>query len=155
MKIQIKNRFTGNIIIEGEEENLKVFIAKNSGANLSGANLYRAYLSGANLSGANLSRANLSGADLSGANLSGANLSVGFKYTLNNIEYIQKTTPIQIFLIHYIVIIFDETIQIGCRHYTKNEWVNFNDEQINLMDLDKSLIWWKKYKDIILKLAEV
>jgi hypothetical protein len=85
--MKIKNRFTENVICEGE--NLKELLKANkanlswadlsranlSGANLSGANLSGADLSWANLSGANLSDANLSGADLSRANLSGANLS--------------------------------------------------------------------------------
>jgi hypothetical protein len=83
--IEIKNRFTGDVIISGEYESVKELLANLSGANLSGADLSRANLSranlseanlyGANLSGANLSEANLSGADLSGANLSGADLS--------------------------------------------------------------------------------
>jgi len=78
MKIQIKNRFTGSIIFEHDEEKnsilLVVKLAIESGADLSDANLRRANLSGANLSGADLSDANLSGADLSGADLSDANL---------------------------------------------------------------------------------
>ena len=79
MLIQIKNRWTGNLIFEGEFDCLRDAVAKARanlyGANLSGANLSGADLSGANLSGANLSGANLSGANLSGANLSRANLS--------------------------------------------------------------------------------
>ena len=93
MKIQIKSRWDGKVLWEGEAESLKEAIevavkqrADLSGANLSGANLYRAdlygadlsraYLSGANLSEANLSGANLSEANLLGANLYGANLNV-------------------------------------------------------------------------------
>jgi hypothetical protein len=54
---QIKNRFTGDVICEGEES-IKELAVKNK-ANLYGANLSRANLSGADLSGANLYRANL------------------------------------------------------------------------------------------------
>jgi hypothetical protein len=79
MKIEIKNRFTGAIILCDEYESLKDCLEENranlSGANLSRADLSSANLSSANLSGAYLSSANLSGADLSGANLSRANLS--------------------------------------------------------------------------------
>jgi hypothetical protein len=77
MNIQIKNRFIGDIIHEGDYVNILEALsgAIKSGANLSGADLSGANLSGANLSGANLSGADLSGADLYGANLSGANLS--------------------------------------------------------------------------------
>jgi len=92
MKIEIKNRWDGNVLWSGDAASLKdgLHIALKSradlyGANLSRADLYRANLSGANLSGADLYGANLSRADLyradlyradlSGANLSGANLS--------------------------------------------------------------------------------
>jgi len=70
--IQIKNRWTGEIIFESEKTTWKEVVeeAKNNGADLSGADLR-----GANLRGADLCEANLRGADLSGANLSGADLS--------------------------------------------------------------------------------
>ena len=81
MKIEIRNRWTNEVIYSAEAESLKAALvtcaklgANLSGADLSRANLYGANLSGADLSGANLYRANLYGADLSGANLSGANL---------------------------------------------------------------------------------
>ena len=90
MKIEIKNRYTDEIMLCGEYESVKDCLEKNrkanlseadlSGAYLSEADLSRAYLSGANLYGANLSRANLSRADLSGANLSEADLSGAYLY---------------------------------------------------------------------------
>ena len=80
-KLQIKNRWNGNVIYESEKTTIKdvcINAAKNGadlcGANLSGANLYEADLSEANLYEADLSGANLYEADLSGANLSGAEL---------------------------------------------------------------------------------
>jgi hypothetical protein len=96
MKIEIKHRWTGEVLFSGDYETLRdaVIAADFSGANLGGANLgganlrssdlsganlrsadlRSADLGGANLGGANLRSANLSGADLSGANLGGANL---------------------------------------------------------------------------------
>jgi uncharacterized protein YjbI with pentapeptide repeats len=74
MEIEIKNRFTGDIIIAGKYESIKDALEKNRGANLRGANLEGANLEGANLGGANLRGANLIGANLRGANLRGANL---------------------------------------------------------------------------------
>jgi hypothetical protein len=76
MKIEIKNRWNGAIIIAGEYENVResVLKAKKNGADLRSANLSGADLSGADLSGANLRSADLSGANLYGADLSGANL---------------------------------------------------------------------------------
>jgi len=76
MQLEIKNRFTSDVIFKAEAENIKAALqlAIKSGANLSSADLSRADLSGTNLSGANLSRADLRGANLYGANLSGADL---------------------------------------------------------------------------------
>ncbi|MCF8156699.1 MAG: pentapeptide repeat-containing protein [Rhodoferax sp.] len=82
MNPQIKHRYTGAVLFEGEAgmttrailEKATTAKANLYGANLSGANLYRANLSGANLRGADLSKADLSGANLYGANLIGANL---------------------------------------------------------------------------------
>ena len=58
--IQIKNRFTDNIIFESEKTTYK-------GADLCGANLYGANLYGADLCEANLYEANLRGAELNRA----------------------------------------------------------------------------------------
>ena len=84
MDIEIKNRFTGGVIISGEYESIGDALQKNSwtdlrwanlrGADLRGADLREANLSRADLSWANLSRADLRGADLSEANLSEDNL---------------------------------------------------------------------------------
>src|SRR5215216_2985189 len=77
MQVQIKNRWSGSVMVEGESNSLADFLVSKveAGAYLSGAYLSGAYLSGADLSGADLSGAYLSGADLSGAYLSGADLS--------------------------------------------------------------------------------
>ena len=84
MKIEIRNRWTNEVIYSAEAESLKAALAtcaklganlrsaNLSGANLSGANLRSAILSGADLSGANLRSADLYGADLYGADLYGA-----------------------------------------------------------------------------------
>ena len=88
MKIEIKSRFSLEVLFSHECENNSVAItlaaAINAKANLYGANLYGADLRSANLYGAdlrsadlgdaNLRSANLYGADLRSANLYGANL---------------------------------------------------------------------------------
>ena len=81
VKIQIKNRFTGNIIYESEKSTLKeaVVEAVANGADLRGVDLREADLRGVDLCGANLYeadlyRADLRGADLRGVDLRGANL---------------------------------------------------------------------------------
>ncbi len=57
--IQIKNRYTGAVILEGEYETLVDLINANPSANLESANLVRANLESANLESANLYSANL------------------------------------------------------------------------------------------------
>jgi uncharacterized protein YjbI with pentapeptide repeats len=69
MKIEIRSRYTGKIIIEGKYDDVKDCLMKNRGADLRGADLR-----GADLSGADLMRADLSGADLMRADLRGADL---------------------------------------------------------------------------------
>ena len=54
MKIEIKNRYNGNVIISGKYESIKDCLEKNKDADLRGANLGGAYLGGANLRGADL-----------------------------------------------------------------------------------------------------
>ena len=79
--VQIKNRFTDEVIAEGdtvrqaaENNKASLYRANLNEANLYGANLDGANLKGANLNGANLNRASLYGASLYEANLAGANL---------------------------------------------------------------------------------
>ena len=76
MTIEIKHRFTGEVLFACEAESMKIAVkmAIEAKADLSRANLSGSDLSGADLSRANLSWANLSGSDLSGSDLSWANL---------------------------------------------------------------------------------
>ena len=73
IKIEIKNRWTGNILFEYLSENntIKKTVSE---AIKSEANLRRANLRGADLCGADLRGADLCGADLCGADLCGADL---------------------------------------------------------------------------------
>ena len=93
LKIEIKNRFTGKVLFEYENENntIKDTLVKAveqgaylqdaylqgadlRGADLRGADLQDAYLQGADLRGAYLRDADLQGADLRSADLRGADL---------------------------------------------------------------------------------
>ena len=83
IKIEIKNRWTGNILFEYLSENntIKKTVSEAiksgadlCGADLCGADLRRADLCGADLCGADLCGANLCGADLRRADLYGADL---------------------------------------------------------------------------------
>ena len=73
VNIEIKNRWTGDIIFSSEKTTIKEAV-EECGANLRGADLRDADLGGANLRGADLCDADLCDADLGGANLRGANL---------------------------------------------------------------------------------
>jgi len=119
-----------------------------SGADLSYARLSDANLSGANLNGANLSGAKLDGADLSGADLSGADLSGASLWDAkgNGSEIING--PINMF---YSITMTKHAIQIGCKNYSYEEWLNFIDEDIKDMDYD-ALGFWSEYKDAVLGL---
>ena len=78
IKIEIKNRWTGNILFEYLSENntIKKTVSEaiKSRANLCGADLCGADLCGADLCGADLRRANLRRANMCGADLYGADL---------------------------------------------------------------------------------
>ena len=71
MKIEIRNRFSGDVVFSCEAGSMKLAVkaAIDADANLSEANLTRADLRCADLTGANLRWADLKWADLSGANL--------------------------------------------------------------------------------------
>ena len=74
--IQIKNRFSLEVIFESKKDTVKeaVIEAVINGTDLRGANLCDADLRGADLCGADLYSANLRGANLYEADLRGANL---------------------------------------------------------------------------------
>ena len=102
IKIQIKSRFTGNILFEYEKvgntikDTVTEAINKGAylrGANLDGANLYGANLEGSNLYGAYLYGANLEGAYLYGANLYGAHLDGAYLRGAKELPYVPLSCP--------------------------------------------------------------
>jgi hypothetical protein len=76
MKIEIKHRYTHNVLYACEAENLKsaVVEAVENGVNLSGADLRGADLSNTNLYGTDLRNTDLRGTNLRGADLSNTDL---------------------------------------------------------------------------------
>jgi hypothetical protein len=88
--IEIKNRFTGNVIFTSTKTTFKEAVEEGK-ANLSGADLRGADLYGANLYGADLYGADLSGADLYGADLSEAELQNAKFYGKNGSVKIKKS----------------------------------------------------------------
>ena len=76
MPVEIKSRFTNEVLFSGEYASLKdaVVAAVKAGANLRGAYLRGADLGGVDLGSADLGSVDLGSANLGGANLRGANL---------------------------------------------------------------------------------
>jgi len=124
--ITIKNRYTGEVILEIES--------------LQGANL-----SYANLRNADLSYANLSGATLSDADLSYANL----RWCVGNLSEI-KSAQFNTYMISW----SKDTLAIGCQQHSIEAWWSFDDDTIAKMDKG-ALIWWKKWKPVLQQLIEV
>ena len=118
------------------------------GVNLSGAYLIDAYLIDANLSGANLNGANLDGVNFSGADLSGADLSGASLWDAKGNGFEIINGPINMF---YSITMTKHAIQIGCKNYSYEEWLNFIDEDIKDMDCD-AIDFWSEYKDVVLGL---
>ena len=79
-------------------------------------------------------------ADLQSANLQSADL----QKTL-----FENDIPIIINTEFYNIVKCKDFIKIGCKRYSKEEWANFTDEEINRMD-SNALKFWKKYKKFIL-----
>jgi len=94
MKIEIKNRYTGKVIISGKYENIKDCLGRNRGAYLVGAYLVGADLGGAYLRGAYLRGADLEGADLGGAYLRGAK---NYEHSHGFFKEIIRRQPIKTF----------------------------------------------------------
>lgn len=99
---------------------------------LSMAELFRADLRDVDLSNAVLRKAKLTGASMSGAILPAT----------DRILELPKWRP------H----IQQDWIRIGCQYHTTEEWANFTDEQISVMDY-RALDWWLKHRDLILTTA--
>jgi uncharacterized protein YjbI with pentapeptide repeats len=163
MKIEIKCRFTGNVLFthEAEGNTIKLTVeaaAVSARAYLSGANLVGADLSGADLASANLASANLVGADLSGAYLSGANL-VGADLSGANLvgadlsgEKLTKA-PLSLLNLRWHVLITGQYMRIGCKRHTHEEWAAMDDAAINQMDTG-ALKFWRKWKTPLLALCD-
>ena len=71
-EIEIKNRFTGDVIVCGKYESVKECLEKNRNSDLSYSDLRNSDLSNSDLSYSNLSNSNLSYSNLSYSNLSNA-----------------------------------------------------------------------------------
>jgi uncharacterized protein YjbI with pentapeptide repeats len=129
--IEIKHRFTGNVLYACDAANMKEALVK---AVISGADLRGAYLSGADLSGADLRGAYLSGAYLSGADLSGEKLAI---------------SPLSITGLYWDVLISESYMVIGCQRHEHSKWKAFDDDEIGGM-ASNALAFWKQNKSFLM-----
>ena len=154
--IQIKNRFSLEVIFESKKDTVKeaaieaisngisLRYADLEGVNLRSANLHGTDLRYANLYGADIEGTDLEGTDLRGTNLEGANLLAS-----GNMKEL-RTMQIDTYKIGFTL----DTLQIGCRRHKIEEWKSFSDEEIAEMD-DGALEWWNKFRPIIFNIIEV
>jgi len=121
--IEIKHRFTNDILFSFEGESLKYAVVE---AVSKKANLYCADLYGANLRVADLRGANLRGANLRVANLRGEKL---------------KLAPISILNLRWDILITDNYLTIGCQRHKHEAWHLFSDDEIQDMESGASEFW--------------
>jgi uncharacterized protein YjbI with pentapeptide repeats len=134
MKIEIKNRYNGNVIYSHEckDNSIKKTVIKACENN-------------ASLCGANLRSADLRGADLRGASLYGASLCdvIG---NGREIKTIQTNK--------WMIVITKKVMAIGCQQHKYKKWMKFTDEEISNMD-DDALEFWNNWKKIIKKMHKL
>jgi uncharacterized protein YjbI with pentapeptide repeats len=171
MNIEIKHRFTGNVLYACDAENMKDALVKavKSGADLGGADLGGAYLRGADLCGAYLRGADLRGADLCGAYLCGAYLfgadlggaylrgaDLGGAYLRG--AYLRGAdlrgeklaiSPISITGLYWDVLISESYMVIGCQRHEHSKWKAFDDGEISGM-ASNALAFWKQNKSFLM-----
>ena len=145
--IQIKSRFTGNVLKEVDAANLR-------GANLRGANLRAADLRDADMRDAELCGADLRAANLRGADLRGADLRCADLLGANLCGEKLKSTPVFIYGLKWFVTVTNEFLTIGCQRHTHAEWEAFSDEQISDMD-EGALNFWQMWKTSLLSVCAV
>ncbi len=178
MKIEIKSRYSGEVLFAHEQENntirITLELAVKANADLTDANLTNADLTNANLRYANLTDANLTNARLTNANLRYANLTNAnlTNADLTNADLTDARLTNADLTGAYLLCVGDmkniftmqldywkigftkDTLQIGCQRHLIEKWKTFDDEIINKMD-NKALEWWRKWKDHIFKTIEL
>ena len=165
--IQIKSRFTGNVLKEVDAAKLcgaNLRAAKLRGADLCAADLRDADLRdadlrdtdlrAADLCGADLRGADLRGADLCGADLRGANLRGADLCGADLCGEKLKSIPVFIYGLKWFVTVTNEFLTIGCQRHTHAEWAAFSDEQISDMD-EGALNFWQMWKPSLLSVCAV
>ena len=123
------------------------------GSNLRESDLSWSDLSRSDLRESDLSGSNLIGSDLSWSNLSGSNLCRSdLRWSNLRESVLDNTRTCRIQGQPWEIIVYPESLAIGCERHTLEEWECFSDERIDKMD-EGALIWWRIWKDAILSCA--
>ena len=135
LKLEVKSRWSGAVQFTAEidcdesaSHSVKLGLAVKWGIK-----------NGADLSGADLRDAYLRGADLRGAKFENGTTT--------------KLTPLQILGLTWDVIIFDNTMKIGCQWHSLHDWQGFDDDTIKRMDVHNAPDFWAKNKEWLLGFA--
>src|SRR5574343_242627 len=143
--IQIKNKFSGEIILElATLRGADLQNADLGGADLQGADLQDADLWAANLWAANLRNADLQGADLRDADLWDADLRDANLRDAN-----LRGAAAVITGLRWDVYITNGHIRIGCEAHELKAWENFTDDEISEMS-EGALDFWTVNKAWVL-----
>lgn len=152
---QIKNRYTGEVISEGETFREAAEKAESlRGANLRGVDMIDSDLRGVDLSdsdlrGSDLCNTDLSYVDLRFVDMRGVDMrGVRFCNTVGNMREI-KSLQLDTYAITYTA----DRLQIGCENHAISEWWEFDDETIAAMDTG-ALDWWRVWKPIFQQIIE-
>lgn len=54
----------------------------------------------------------------------------------------------------YNITIMPKHIKIGCQYHSKIAWFNFSDSEIEKMDGEKAVKWWRTWKPILQTICE-
>jgi uncharacterized protein YjbI with pentapeptide repeats len=135
MNIEIRHRYTNNVLYACDMDDLRSVVVK---AVADGADLYGADLRGADLRGADLYGANLRGADLWGADLWGEKIAIA---------------PVLIGGLRWTICISEGYLEIGCQRHSHGEWKAFSDDEIADMS-DEALQFWQQWKKPLLDMCK-
>ncbi len=153
--IQIKNRFTGELIRELEtlrRADLRRADLRGADlqvADLRGANLQVADLRGADLRGADLQVADLRGANLRGADLRGADLQVADLRGADLRGADLQDAAVIVSGLEWPVYITNGHVRVGCQAHDLSTWENFTDDEISEVSY-YALDFWNANKTWIL-----
>lgn len=158
MKIEIKHRYTGEVLFKHECDNNTIKItleaAVKAGAYLGYADLRGAYLVDADLIGGNLGYADLRCADLGGVDLSavclrGADLGgADLRYAIGNGSEIMSAQVGE-----YRIVYTSEDMWIGCRKHPVDTWWKDSEKDWDDFCYD-DMEWRKRNKKWIKKMVK-